>query len=59
MVIKKYNFRFFLKYYFVVFCCISYFNIEAQNQFGLTTGNYAGLYSLQINPANICFQPVT
>ncbi|MFZ4799381.1 MAG: hypothetical protein ACOYMA_17910 [Bacteroidia bacterium] len=45
--------------FFVVFCSIFLLNIKAQNQFGLTTGNYSGLHNLQINPANICFQPVT
>jgi hypothetical protein len=59
MVNKKNNFRLFLQNYFVVIFCFFYLNIKAQNQFGLTTGDYAGLYSLQINPANICFQPVT
>ncbi len=59
MVNIKSNFRLVLQYYFVIIFCFFYININAQNQFGLTTGNYAGLYSLQINPANICFQPVT
>jgi hypothetical protein len=59
MVNKKNNFRLFLQNYFVVFSCFFYINTQAQNQFGLTTGDYVGLHSLQINPANICFQPVT
>ena len=33
--------------------------VEAQNQFGLVTGNYSGLNSLKINPANICYQPIS
>ena len=59
MVNLKSNFRLFLQNYFVVIFCFFYLNIKAQNQFGLTTGVYVGLHSLQINPANICFQPVT
>lgn len=31
----------------------------AQNQFGIVGGNYAGLQALKINPANICYQPVS
>lgn len=56
---EKGNFRLFLQNYFVVIFCFFYLNTKAQNQFGLTTGDYVGLHSLQINPANICFQPVT
>ena len=59
MVNKKSTFRLFLQNYIVVISCFFYINIQAQNQFGLTTGDYVGLHSLQINPANICFQPVT
>jgi hypothetical protein len=36
-----------------------FFYTTVQGQFGLTTSNYAGLHHLQVNPANICFQPVT
>lgn len=43
----------------VVFLCFFTLNIGAQNQFGLITGNYSGLHHLLVNPANICFQPVT
>jgi hypothetical protein len=32
-------------------------NNFAQNQYGLTTGNYAGIHHLQVNPANIAYQP--
>ncbi len=53
------NFRLFFVNLFSVFFCFFVLNIKAQNQFGLTSDNYAGLYSLQVNPANICFQPVT
>jgi hypothetical protein len=59
MVNKKSSFSLFLQNYFVVISCFFYLNTNAQNQFGLTTGNYAGLHSLQMNPANICYQPVT
>ena len=50
----------YLKYSFIViFSCFLNLNTNAQNQFGLTSGNYSGLHNLLINPANICFQPVT
>jgi hypothetical protein len=59
MYYKRNNFQVFFRNCFIVLLCVFYINTSAQNQFGLTTGNYAGLYSLQINPANICFQPIT
>lgn len=40
-----------------VFSFFLYLNIFAQNQYGLTTGNYAGIHHLQVNPANIAYQP--
>jgi hypothetical protein len=32
---------------------------SGQNQFGMVGGNYAGLQAIKINPANICYQPVS
>ncbi|MBJ7428528.1 MAG: hypothetical protein JHD28_06180 [Bacteroidia bacterium] len=31
----------------------------SQNQVGLTSGNYIGVHNLLINPANICYQPIS
>jgi hypothetical protein len=43
----------------VIVLCFIFLNLTAQSQYGLTTGSYAGLHQLQVNPANICFQPIT
>lgn len=33
--------------------------VMAQTEFGLLNSNYGGVYTLKINPANICYQPVS
>ncbi len=43
----------------IALCIIVVKMPRAQNQFGMIGGNYAGLQALKINPANICYQPVS
>jgi hypothetical protein len=40
------------------FFYIPFTQLYAQSQIGLTVGNYIGINHLQVNPANICFQPL-
>jgi hypothetical protein len=42
----------------IIVLFFSFFNLTAQNQIGLNTSIFAGIDALQINPANICYQPV-
>ncbi len=42
----------------IILLFFSFFNLTAQNQIGLNTSIFAGVNALQINPANICSQPI-
>lgn len=46
----------------ILFLCFIYtpfLKSYSQNQVGLTSGNYIGVHNLLINPANICYQPIS
>lgn len=52
------QYKYLLNSLVLAFSSFFYMPIFSQSHSGLITGNYIGINHLQVNPANICFQPL-